>query len=376
MRSDDLLRPWSETLLAGLPELRLFDAHTHTGANDPDGFRCTAAELTAALAEVGGRAVVFPFHEPDGYTAANERVLAEAAGSEGRLVAFCRLDPHREDAGAETARLLERGAAGVKLHPRAERFTLDHPGVRAVVAVAHERRRPVLVHAGRGIPALGRHALQLCTAFPDARLVLAHCAVSDLAWIWREAPAHPNLFFDTSWWSPADQYALLTLVPPGRILFGSDTPYGTPLQASLIMLRSALQAGLSREQIDAIAGAQLERLLAGDEPLDAGPPPAPKATAPDPLLERVATFLTASLGALLPGLDAPEALGLARLACDVPDDHPRAALFRSIATLLDLKQDRARDVEPDAVGRRHAPGIHLVVAALCLCATPDVPVPT
>ena len=35
-----------------------FDAHTHIGANDPDGFRCSIQELTAALAPVRSRAAV------------------------------------------------------------------------------------------------------------------------------------------------------------------------------------------------------------------------------------------------------------------------------------------------------------------------------
>ena len=67
-----------------------------------------------------------------------------------------------------------------------------------------------LVHypAGDG-PALGRDALEICSRHEGLRLILAHAGISDLAWIWREAPDHPNLFFDTSWWSPADVQALL-----------------------------------------------------------------------------------------------------------------------------------------------------------------------
>ena len=104
---------------------------------------------------------------------------------------------------------------GIKLHPRAEAFTLDLPAVRDLVAIAHERRLPVLIHAGRGIPALGRHSLELAGEFCDARLILAHAAVSDLAWLWREMPSHPNLLIDTSWWNPADLIALFRLVPAG-----------------------------------------------------------------------------------------------------------------------------------------------------------------
>ena len=69
---------------------------------------------------------------------------------------FCRLDPH-DDPLAEAERCLDAGARGIKLHPRAEGFGLDHPALQDVFALADERRLPVLCHAGRGIPALGRH---------------------------------------------------------------------------------------------------------------------------------------------------------------------------------------------------------------------------
>ena len=119
-------------------------------------------------------------------------VIDEAAASDGRLFAFCRLDPHSDDPLAEAERALERGARGIKLHPRAERFALDHPGLERVFALADERRLPVLVHAGRGIPALGRHALEATARHPGLRLILAHAGISDLSWIWREAPAIPT----------------------------------------------------------------------------------------------------------------------------------------------------------------------------------------
>lgn len=227
MYADRLLLPWLDCLRPALPGLALHDAHTHTGADDPDGARCSAEELLEALTLAQARAVVFPLMEPDGYRQANDRVLAEAAASQGRLVAFCRIDPNREPV-AEAERCLAAGARGIKLHPRAENFTLAGAGVQAIAALAHERRLPILVHAGRGIPALGRDALALCAAYPQARIVLAHAAICDLAWIWRPARDQPNLFFDTAWWSPADLLTLLTLVPPGQILLGSDVPTTPP----------------------------------------------------------------------------------------------------------------------------------------------------
>jgi hypothetical protein len=94
-----------------VPGVDIYDAHTHIGANDPDGFHCTAPELIDLLDRAGARGVVFPMHEPDGYPAANDVVIAESDASEGRLVPFCRLDPEDEPL-AEAERALAAGARG------------------------------------------------------------------------------------------------------------------------------------------------------------------------------------------------------------------------------------------------------------------------
>ena len=76
---DVRMRPWLERIVQDTGPLDLFDAHTHIGGNDPDGYKQTPDELLEALDPAGARAVVFPMHEPDGYRAANDAVLAAAA---------------------------------------------------------------------------------------------------------------------------------------------------------------------------------------------------------------------------------------------------------------------------------------------------------
>src|SRR5918998_820683 len=144
--ADAVIRPWWERLVADVAGLELYDAHTHIGTNDPDGFRQRPDELMGVITRAGARAVVFPMHEPDGYREANDAAIDAARASGGRLAAFCRIDP-RAGAAAEAARCLAAGARGIKLHPRAERFTLAEAGVRDVIALAHEHRVPVLIHA-------------------------------------------------------------------------------------------------------------------------------------------------------------------------------------------------------------------------------------
>ena len=369
MKLSELLEPWADVILEQVPDVELFDAHTHIGRNDPDGMRQSPEELLTLLELAHARgAFVFPMHEPDGYPPANDEVMEVARGSGGMLIPFCRLDPH-EDPVAEAERCLDAGARGIKLHPRAEQFTLDHPGVRAVVALASERRLPVLIHAGRGIPALGLHAVELAEAFPGARLILAHAAVSDLSWIWRVAPDHPNLFFDSAWWIPADMQTLFSLVPPGQILFASDAPYGATGFSAAFQLRTALQVGLSPEQIRSVASEQALRIAEGEPPQPCGPAVGEQDRASHSLLDRVAQYLMLASIASMRGADPTELVALGRLACDVPEDIDDGPVFSAVRWLLDRFDQYSADYPED---RRR---LTFLILACTAARTPDVPLP-
>jgi uncharacterized protein len=372
IRSVDIsphLKPWIEIVLDQVPGLELFDAHTHLGQNDPDGGRQSREELLSVLDFAHARgAFVFPMHEPGGYPPANDAVLAAVNGSDGRLVPFCRVNPH-DDAVAEAERALAAGARGIKLHPRAEQFTLDHPAVRSLVALAHERKLPVLIHAGRGIPALGLHAVDLAEEFPNARLILAHAAICDLSWIWRVAADYPQLLFDTAWWIPSDMLALFSLVPPGQIVFASDSPYGHTATSAAFQMRWPLQVGLSADQIRSIASGQSLRIAAGEELQPAGPAVGERERAPHVLLERVSEFVLLGTIATMRGGDGTEMLALARLACDVPDEVDDAPVFAAIRSLLDSHDQMAAESPSD---RRR---LGFLILAATAARTPDVPVP-
>jgi hypothetical protein len=369
--SDDGILPWYRRMHAEMPELAPLDVHTHIGSHDPDGYRCSREELVAALERIDARAIVFPMQEPEGYPGPNDMVIRAAEESGGRLIPFCRLDPH-DSPLAEAERALAAGAKGIKLHPRAERFALDHPALQPVFALADERRLPILCHAGRGIPALGKHTLEACSRHPNLRLILAHAGISDLAWIWRLAPDHPNLFFDTAWWSPSDLQTLLALVPPGQVLMASDAPYGTPAWGTCTALRHALQVGLDHEQVRGVLGEQAARLVAGEEPLDLGPAPGTGRLPRDPLLDRVYAFLLSALGQMLNGVEPVETLALARLACDVGAEAPEAPVCQEVLRLLDERESYS--AKDDGRPERFAPGLHLIIAAATIARTPDVPV--
>ncbi|WP_249021659.1 amidohydrolase family protein [Conexibacter sp. S30A1] len=364
-----LTAPWLEVIRGQVPGIEIFDAHTHLGQNDPDGMRQSPAELLAQLrAARACGCFVFPMHEPDGYPPANDFVIATAAQSDGLLVPFCRVKPG-EGALGEAERALTRGARGIKLHPRAERFTLDHPDIPRLFALAHERTVPILIHAGRGIPALGEHVVANASRYPNARVILAHAAVSDLAWLWRVIADLPNVLIDTAWWVSQDLVALFSLVPAAQIVFASDAPYGATAVSAAAQLRLALQAGLTPQQVALLASGQALRIARGEPLAVSGPAIGERERASHLLLDRVAGYL--QVGALLEFRtgDGSEMIALARLACDVPDDVDDLPVFYAIRALLDRHAELRANTPADRTSRA------ILQLAAAAAMSPDVPVP-
>lgn len=345
--------------LSVLGDIRLFDAHSHTGV-DVDGTSRTCEEQVEALEAIGGgRAVVFPLAVDGGYEAENRRVIEECARHIEHLVPFARLDPRTITAQTAAAALVG-GAKGFKLHPRAENFRLDDPGVETIAGVAAEARVPVLIHAGVGVGSFGETITDLAARHRGCPIILAHAAVSDLAWLWRVSPEHPNLFFDTSWWNASDLLALFALVPPGQILFGSDEPYMDFEAVLAITMRCARFAGLTPKAIESVAGGQLDRLLSGEASEDAGPAPGPPVAVPSPTESRLSTLIAAAGGCALGGGDASRLLELARAGIG----------SEGSALSIDAEPVMGALIEEAAAGSAESPWA--LAMALVLLATPGV----
>lgn len=337
--------------------IRPFDVHAHTGT-DLDGTTRSSDEHVRDLEAVNGRSVVFPLCVASGYEAENRRVIEECRRHPDVLVPFARLDP-KVSSKRDAADALAGGAKGFKLHPRSEAFGLEHPNVEAIIGVAAEVQAPVLIHAGTGVGSFGSTIVELAERHRQCPIVLAHAGISDLSWLWRVVPEHPNLFFDTAWLVPADLLALFALVPPGRILYGSDAPY---MDIDLLMtmtLRCAHFTGLSRDAIALVMGGQLERLLVGEAPLDAGPAPGSPEIVLSPGESRIVSLLSGLGGSMLGGGDTSQSLELAHLA--LAGDP--ATSDGSPSVLAELIEE-CRSPSPEA--------IRALVLALTLAATPGL----
>jgi predicted TIM-barrel fold metal-dependent hydrolase len=250
------------------PGAGIFDAHLHLGT-DIDGMTGDYDLLEGMMGAYGiQRAFMFCLDEPDrhpAFRAANDRTLAFGERSGGRLIPFVRLDLN-ETPIEEAKRCLDAGARGIKLHPRAQRFDAADERLGPVFALAEERRVPILIHAGRGLPPIAEGLARLLERNPDVPLILAHAGIADLAHLSEVMGGRKGVFFDTSTWSAIDLLDLYRRVPPEQVLYASDFPYGQQPSSLFIALRTALRAGLNETQLRLMLGGSAS-LLADGEPL-------------------------------------------------------------------------------------------------------------
>jgi predicted TIM-barrel fold metal-dependent hydrolase len=274
-RARRLLSGYDEELRHVIPEgAELFDAHVHVG-RDIDGFVAPYDELMSFLGRYGvRRAFAFCMDEPDrepAFRAANDRTLAAAERSGGALIPFVRLDLAEEPI-EEATRCLDLGARGIKLHPRSQGFLLNDERLAPVFALAAERRVPILIHGGRGLPPISDHLERLVDAYPGAQLIIAHGGIADLADLSEAFGGRAGVFFDTSVWSPIDLLDMFQRVSPEQVLYASDYPYGQQPGSFLISLRTARLSGLSEEQVRDMLGRSATRIANGEPPLEPTPP--------------------------------------------------------------------------------------------------------
>jgi len=210
----------------------------------------TTGEKTVAGMDAAGIDVSCVFAQDSGMAAGEpavsmedqNRAIADAARSyPDRLIPFFTIDPRRQGALDLFQRAVEDwGMKGLKLHPTSGFFPYD-PVVYPLYEKCMEYGIPVLFHTGSQPAPMKFRFTQpinvddVAADFPDLPIIMAHVAHE----LWEEAllvaGVKPNIYFDFSGWQivynnhPQVFYrmlrAVLDLVGPWRVMFGSDGPY-------------------------------------------------------------------------------------------------------------------------------------------------------
>src|SRR5207253_5443157 len=320
-----LISFWDAALRRELPEgAEIFDVHTHLG-HDIDGMVGLYEELERVCDAYGiSRTFMFCMDEPDrhpAFTAPNDRTLEFGERSGGRFIPFVRLDL-AESPIEEAERCLDRGAKGIKLHPRAQRFLLNDERLDPVFALGAERRVPSLIHGGRGLPPIAAELSALVDRYPEAQLIIAHAGIADLPALAERFAGKAGVFFDTSVWSPIDLLSVFRVFSPEQIVYASDFPYGQQPSSLLIALRTAKASGLDEEDLRAMLAGNANRIAAGEPPLEPTPPKGGETFSQPMAFARIHQYLSMATPLLWTRQpDTVGVIGLALNACYDRDGH-------------------------------------------------------
>jgi uncharacterized protein len=351
-RAHELMARWDEELRQELPAgADIFDAHTHLGT-DIDGMVGLYDVLEEGMAKYGiSRCFVFCLDEPDRhprFRAGNDRTLAYAKRSGGKMIPFVRLDMN-EGPIEEATRCLDRGARGIKLHPRAQKFLLNDERLDPVFELAADRKVPILIHGGRGLPPIADDLATLVDRYTDAQLIVAHAGIADLAALADRLGGKAGVFFDTSVWSPIDLLGLYRLVGPEQVVYASDYPYGQQPASLLITLRTARLAGLDEPQVRDVLAGNAQRIADGEPAREPSAPKGIEIFSQPMTFARIHQYLSMATPLLWTRQqDSVGVLGLALNACDDRSNGHRDEL-EEIRELLTTARDLWRTLpeEPD-----------------------------
>ena len=224
-------------------------------------------ELVSLLDRYGfAGAFMFCLDEHDrdpAFTVPNNRTLAHAKSSEGKLLPFVRLD-------LTTSRSRRPAAVSISAHAgsssiRARRRSPSGRAPAADLALAVERDVPILIHGGRGLPPIAEDLETLVKRNEGVRLIVAHAGIADMAALAGRLGGIPGVFFDTSVWSGLDLLDLYRQVAPEQVMYASDYPYGRQPNSLLVSVRTAKLAGFDDKQLRLMLGGSVRRMIDGEE---------------------------------------------------------------------------------------------------------------
>jgi len=360
-RAATIVEAYATELRSEVPEgVNLFDAHTHLG-DDIDGMHGSYEELVGMLDRYGfARAFVFCLDEPDrdpAFCVPNDRTLAHANRSGGRLIPFVRLDLTKTPLD-EAKRALDLGARGIKLHPRAQAFALDDERLGPIFELAAERSVPILIHGGRGLPPIAENLEALVRRNEGVRLIVAHAGIADMAGLAGRLGGMPGVFFDTSVWSAVDLLDLFRQVPPEQVVYASDYPYGRQPNSLLVSIRAARLAGFDDRQLRNMLGENARRIADNEPPPELTEPRGATALVQPLTFARIHQYISMAVPMLwLRQRDGIGALGLAVNASRERDGHVEESerieeLLATAAELWRQSEQEPRDDERVAAMRR------------------------
>lgn len=221
---------------------RIFDTHTHAGLARHTGRRQTIDGLLREMDRFGiDRSMVIPFPVVEDPRAAHDEIGRAVLAYPDRLAGAACLNPYipADEYRDEVRRCREvYGFRALKLQPQYQAANPLWPTSKVVFETALENSLALIWHTGSGIP-YSLPSLMMLPArdYPSLKIVLAHCGGGGI--LCSEAIIAalfcPNIYLELSSLMPNHILEVLSHVPAGRIMGGSDLPENLDVEFDKIL---------------------------------------------------------------------------------------------------------------------------------------------
>jgi hypothetical protein len=195
------------------------------------------------------------------------------------------------------------------------------------------------------VPPIAEGLAELAHRHPGVVMILAHLGVADQGILASRLADHPGTLFDTSWFSAFDMIGLMSRVPPERIVFGSDPPYGRTAFGLYMALRCARAAGYTEDDLRGLVGGTTARLLDEGALPEATTPRANGRLVLDARLMRLYQYGLMTFPAIMTGNieRAEEMIDLAIAVTRDPDPGEAGAVLERVAPALEAAKRLIHD---------------------------------
>ena len=246
-----------------LEDVKIIDVHTHIG-KDRDGQALSSPELLRHMKANGiDKAVIFPFNDREAgsdYSIPNQRILNLSKKNPDKYVPFFRLDPNKSWE-KEFNKRVGQGFAGLKLHPRSQKFKMSSNEVMKICEKVEKAGIILLMHAGFGLDYVADDLNRISKTFPKMKFLVGHGGFPELEKVMSMLKDKANVMFDVSTMRIFDLVELLKNVSYKKIVFGSDIPLYDQALALQMLVDSAILAKQKPHQIRSILGGNIEKWL-------------------------------------------------------------------------------------------------------------------
>lgn len=214
----------------------IVDAHTHLGPCRVFDLDSSTDDLLSSMDEHGiHSSIVQPYPGATNPSEVHDSIASMSEKHPLRFFGIASINPHQDKAMyfKELQRCVEKlGFVGVKLHTIGHAVNPSGADGTTVFESAKELGIPVMVHTGPGIPFAAPSSLQpQLDRFPDVKVVMAHAGHGIFS---GEAIAmgkiYPQVYLEPSWCTFYNVGAMVDVLGPERVLFGSDLPGNIPIQ--------------------------------------------------------------------------------------------------------------------------------------------------